>query len=150
LLRILATEGLGHAATALLTGAKSGVLSTVAWSGDFDSRLVAAGGTLAKLAAGAAFWLALRSRRSASVRVRFFLLTGLAFNLFAGTGYFFFSGVTDFGDWAAVIAGLPAHWLWRTLLVAVGVASYFSGRVRRGQRAGVVRRSSEERASPVA
>ena len=24
-------EGLGHAATALLTGAKSGVLSTVAW-----------------------------------------------------------------------------------------------------------------------
>jgi hypothetical protein len=25
-------EGLGHAATALLTGAKSGVLSTVAWS----------------------------------------------------------------------------------------------------------------------
>lgn len=27
-------EGLGHAATALLTGAKSGVLSTVAWSSD--------------------------------------------------------------------------------------------------------------------
>jgi hypothetical protein len=82
--------------------------------------------------------------------VRFFLLTGLAFNLFDGTGYFFFSGVTDFGEWAAVIAGLPAHWLWRTLLVAVGVASYFSGRVRRGRRAGAVRRSSEERASPVA
>ena len=118
-------EGLGHAATALLTGAKSGVLSTVAWSSDFDSRLVAAGGTLANLAAGAAFWLALRSMTSASVRVRFFLLIGLAFNLFDGTGYFFFSGVTDFGDWAAVIAGLPAHWLWRTLLVAVGVASYF-------------------------
>ncbi len=37
-------EGLGHAATALLTGAKSGVLTTVAWSSDFDSRLVAAGG----------------------------------------------------------------------------------------------------------
>ena len=119
-------EGLGHAATALLTGAKSGVLSTVAWSSDFDSRLVAAGGTLANLAAGAVFWLALRGMRSASVRVRFFLFTSLAFNLFDGTGYFFFSGVTDFGDWAAVIAGLPAHWLWRTLLVVVGVASYFS------------------------
>src|ERR1700722_17504319 len=39
-------EGLGHATTALLTGTKSGVLSTVAWSSDFDSRLVAAGGTL--------------------------------------------------------------------------------------------------------
>ena len=118
-------EGLGHAATALLTGAKSGVLSTVAWSSDFDSRLVAAAGTLANLAAGAALWLALHSRRSASVQVRFFLLTGLAFNLFDATGYFLFSGVTDFGDWAAVIAGLPAHWLWRALLVAVGAASYF-------------------------
>lgn len=118
-------EGLGHAATALLLGAPSGVLSTVAWSSDFDSRLVAAGGTLANLAAGAAFWLALRSMRTASVRVRFFLLTGLAFNLFDGTGYFLFSGVTDFGDWAAVIAGLRAHGLWRALLVTVGVASYF-------------------------
>ena len=118
-------EGLGHAATALLTGAKSGVLSTVAWSSDFDSRLVAAGGTFANLAAGAVFWLALRSMRSVSVEVRFLLLTGLAFNLFDGTGYFLFSGVTDFGDWAAVIAGLPAHWLWRALLVGVGVVSYF-------------------------
>lgn len=119
-------EGVGHAATALLTGAKSGVLSTVAWSSDFDSRLVAAGGTLANLAAGAVFWMILRGAQGASIRWRFFLFTGAAFNLFDGTGYFFFSGVTNFGDWAAVIAGLPAHWLWRTLLVIVGVASYFA------------------------
>lgn len=118
-------EGLGHAATALLTGAKSGVLSTVAWSSNFDSRLVAAGGTVANLAAALVLWIALRSARSASVRLRFFLLIGLAFNLFDGTGYFLFSGITDFGDWAVVIAGLPAHWLWRALLVAVGAASYF-------------------------
>lgn len=118
-------EGLGHAATALLTGAKSGVLSTVAWSSALDSRLVAAGGTLANLAAALVFWIALRSARSASVRWRFFLLICLAFNLFDGTGYFLFSGFTDFGDWAVVIAGLPAHWLWRTLLVVVGISSYF-------------------------
>ena len=118
-------EGLGHAATALLTGAKAGVLSTVAWSSDYDSRLVAAGGTLANLAAGLVFWMALRSTRIASVRWRFFLLTSVAFNLFDGTGYFLFSGFTDFGDWAVVIAGLPAHWLWRTLLVVGGIASYF-------------------------
>jgi len=103
-------EGLGHAAIALLTGAKSGVLSTVAWSTDVDTRLVAAGGTLANLAAGAAFWIALRSAKGASTRLRFFFLTSLAFNLFAGTGYFFFSGVTNFGDWAVVIAGLQLHW----------------------------------------
>jgi hypothetical protein len=118
-------EGLGHAATALLTGAKSGVLSTVAWSSAQDSRLVAAGGTLTNIAAGLAFWIVLRSTKSASVRWRFFLLISLAFNLFDGTGYFFFSGITNFGDWAAVIAGLPSHWLWQTLLIIVGVASYF-------------------------
>jgi hypothetical protein len=118
-------EGLGHAATALLTGTKSGVLTTVAWSSDFDSRLVAAGGTLANLTASMVFWIALRSTRSASVRLRFFLLISLAFNLFEGTGYFFFSGVTNFGDWAAVIAGLHAHGLCRALLVIVGMTSYF-------------------------
>jgi hypothetical protein len=118
-------EGLGHAATALITGTNSGVLSTVAWSSDFDSRLVAAGGTLANLAGAMVLWVALRSATRASVRWRYFLLTGFAFNLFAGTGYFFFSGITNFGDWATVIAGLPAHWLWRTLLVLVGIASYY-------------------------
>lgn len=118
-------EGVGHAATALLTGAKSGVLSTVAWSSAYDSRLVAAGGTLANLVAGLVFWMVLRSAKSASIRWRFFLLTSLAFNLFDGTGYFLFSGFTDFGDWAVVVAGLPAHWLWRLLLVVVGISSYF-------------------------
>jgi len=65
-------EGLGHAATALLTGTKSGVLTTVAWSSDFDSRLVAAGGSLANLVAAMVFWIALRSATGASVRWRFF------------------------------------------------------------------------------
>jgi hypothetical protein len=118
-------EGLGHAAVALLTGAKSGVLSTVAWSSEGDSRLVAAGGTLANLAAALVFWIVLRKVTRGTVRWRFFLLTSLASNLFSGTGYFFFSGVTNFGDWAVVIDGLPVHWLWRSLLVVVGIASYF-------------------------
>jgi hypothetical protein len=118
-------HGLGHAATALLTGAKSGLLTTIAWSSDFESQLVAAGGTLANLAAGTFFWIVLARARGESVRLRFFLLTSLAFNPFAGAGYFFFSGVTNFGDWAEAIAGLHAHWLWRALLVIVGMASYF-------------------------
>lgn len=128
-------EGVGHAAVALATGTQSGVLSTVAWSSGVDSRLVAAGGTLVNLAAGLLFWWALKGAastsgasgagRPASVKVRVFLWLGMAFNLFTGTGYFFFSGVTNFGDWAAVIAGLEAHWAWRTGLVLVGMASYY-------------------------
>jgi hypothetical protein len=117
-------EGLGYAATALLTGTPSVGLSTVAWSSDFDSQLVAAGGTLANLATGVVFWIALRTAKSASGRLRFFLLLSLAFNLFTGTGYFFFSGITNFGDWAVVIAGLHHNRLWRALLVVTGVASF--------------------------
>ena len=119
-------EGVGHGLTALLTGAKSGVLTTVAWSSAYDSRLVAAGGTLANLAAALVFWLALRTAKHISLPTRYFLLITCAFNLFTGTGYFLFSGVTDFGDWAAVISGLHPHWLWRALLVVVGASSYYA------------------------
>src|SRR5271169_1904707 len=122
-------EGVGHGLVALLTGAKSGVLTTVAWSSAFDSRLVAAGGTLVNLVAALVFWLALRSIKLASMPMRYFLLITCAFNLFTGTGYFFFSGVTNFGDWAAVISGLHLHWLWRVLLVIVGASSYFAAAV---------------------
>jgi len=92
----------------------------------FDSRLIEAGGTLVNLAAALVFWLALRSAKHASMPVRYFLFITYAFNLFIGTGYFFFSGVTDFGDWAAVISGLHPHWLWRVLLVIVGASSYYA------------------------
>ena len=102
------------------------MLTTVAWSSAFDSRLVEAGGTLVNLAAALVFWLALRSAKHASMPVRYFLLITCSFNLFTGTGYFLFSGVTDFGDWAAVISGLHPHWLWRVLLVIVGASSYYA------------------------
>jgi hypothetical protein len=122
-------EGVGHGLIALLTGTRSGVLTTVAWSSAFDSRLVAAGGTLVNLAAALVFWLALRTAKHASILIRYFLLITCAYNLFTGTGYFFFSGVTNFGDWAAVISGLNPHWLWRVLLVVVGACSYFAAAV---------------------
>jgi hypothetical protein len=81
-------EGLGHGAMALMIGAQSGVLTTVAWSSAFGGRW--------NLAAGIVFWVVLRSAKVASVQLRFFLLTSVAFNLFAGTGYFFFSGRHQF------------------------------------------------------
>jgi hypothetical protein len=118
-------EGVGHALLALFTGAQSGLISTVAWSSVYDSRLVAAGGTLVNLAAAIIFWIALRAARYSWVQLRFFLLMSFAFNAFTGIGYFFFSGVTNFDDWAAVIAGMHPYWLWRTLLIVVGIASYY-------------------------
>ena len=130
-------EGLGHALVALLTVAPSGTLSTVAWSSAFDSRLVAAAGTLANLVAAGICWLLLKRTRTASPSARLFWLLCCAFNLFTGTGYFFFSGVSNFGDWAVVIAGMRPHALWQGLLVLVGVLGYWGAIVAIG--IGVVR-----------
>ena len=68
-------EGLGHGVTALLTGAESGVLTTVAWSSAFDSRWVEAGGTLANLAAAVVLWLVLRSHKGMPLSTLYFLLS---------------------------------------------------------------------------
>ncbi len=119
-------EGIGHGLIDLLTGAKSGLLTTVAWSSATNSRLVQAGGTLVNLAAALIFWIALSASRRRSIATRYFLLLATAFNLFTGTGYFLFSGATNFGDWADVIAGLNPHWLLRLSLVVLGVISYFA------------------------
>jgi hypothetical protein len=125
ILAAVSHEGLGHGLTALLTGARSGVLWTGAWSSAYDSRLVDAGGTLVNLAEAALLWLALRSAKRASTETRLFLFAACAFNLFTGSGYFFFSGVSNFGDWAQVIAGAHPPWLWRAVLVVVGVLAYY-------------------------
>lgn len=125
---ILATmlhEGLGHAAVAIATLHASGTLTSLAWSSAYDSRLVLAGGTLVNLIAGAIFWLLLRAARRSHPALRFFLLISMTYNLFSGTGYFFFSGVSNFGDWAGVIEGLHPHGLLRAALIVIGVVSYY-------------------------
>lgn len=118
-------EGVGHALTAIVTLHASGTLTSLAWSSDQNSRLVDAGGTLINLIAALVFWLLLRFVRDARPSVRFFFLITMAFNLLAGTGYFFYSGVSNFGDWAQVIAGLHPHALLRACLVVLGIASYY-------------------------
>ena len=119
-------EGLGHGVTAWLSGARSVTMSTVALQSDLDTRWIAANGTLVNLLFGAIFWLLLRRPQRYRPATRYFLALAMAGNLFTGTGYFFFSGVTNFGDWAAVIRGLQPHWMWQLGLVALGVASYYA------------------------
>jgi hypothetical protein len=118
-------EGLGHAAVAIATLHVSGTLTSLAWSSVQDSRLVAAGGTLVNLASALVFWLLLRAARNASPTLRFFFLITMSFNLLTGTGYFFYSGVSNFGDWAQVIEGLQPHWLWRIGLIVIGIVTYY-------------------------
>jgi len=119
-------EGLGHGVTAWLSGAHRVTLSTVALQCDVDTRWISANGTLVNLFFAAVFWLLLLSPQRYRPATRYFLVLAMAGNLFTGTGYFFFSGVTNFGDWAAVIQGLQPHWIWQLGLVVLGVISYYA------------------------
>ncbi len=119
-------EGLGHGVTAWLSGAHRLSLSTVALQSDIETRLISANGTVVNLIFGAIFWLLLLKPQRYRPATRYFLVLAMAGNLFTGTGYFFFSGVSNFGDWAAVIQGLQPHWIWRLGLVVLGMASYYA------------------------
>jgi hypothetical protein len=119
-------EGLGHGVTAWISGARQITLSTVALQCDIDTRWISANGTLVNLLFAAIFWLLLLSPQRYRPATRYFLVLALAGNLFTGTGYFFFSAITNFGDWAAVIRGLQPHWMWQLGLLALGVISYYA------------------------
>ncbi len=119
-------EGLGHGVTAWLSGAHSVTMSTVALQSDIETRWISANGTLVNLVSAALLWLLLRNARRYRPATRYFLVLAMAGNLFTATGYFGFSGIFNFGDWAAVIQGLHPHWMWRIGLVVLGVASYYA------------------------
>ena len=119
-------EGLGHGVTAWLSGAHRVTMSTVALQCDIDTRWISANGTLVNLVFAAVFWLVLLKADRYGPALRYFFVLAMMGNLFTGTGYFFFSGVANFGDWAAVIHGLQPYWLWRVGLIVVGAASYYA------------------------
>jgi hypothetical protein len=117
-------EALGHGGTCLLSGGHPLALSTVHFDCDRDTRLIAAGGTIANSIAGMASLAAARMVRRAA-RLRYFLWLLMTINLLQVGGYFLFSGVGNIGDWAAVIQGLQPAWAWRLGLIAIGAVSYW-------------------------
>lgn len=117
-------EGVGHGGVALLSGAHRLLFDTVEMETGRSTRWIAAAGTLVNLAVAALLWPVLCSRKIWSPHLRYFLVLVFAFNLFTGTGYFLFSGITGFGDWQEVIQGISPAWLWRTALTVVGIIAY--------------------------
>jgi hypothetical protein len=117
-------EGLGHGGMCIATGGQPLALSTVHFECSAESRLVAAGGTLANLLFGALFWMASRAVKQAAPWRYFFWLL-MTFNLFEAGGYFLFSGIGNIGDWTAVVAGWQPAWAWRLGLAVLGTVTYF-------------------------
>lgn len=117
-------EELGHGGTCLLTGGHALGLSSVYFDCDRDTRIVAAGGTIANFIAGVLCFAASRMVRRAA-RLRYFLWLLMTINLLGAGGYFLFSGVGNIGDWARVIQGLRPSWAWHLGLIVAGAVSYW-------------------------
>jgi hypothetical protein len=117
-------EGLGHGGMCIATGGQPLALSTVHFECSTDTRLVAAGGTLANLIFGVLFCGAARAvTQSATWRYFFWLL--MTFDLLEAGGYFLFSGIGNIGDWAAVVEAWQPAWAWRVGVAALGIVTYF-------------------------
>jgi hypothetical protein len=117
-------EGVGHGGACVITGGHAKVLSTVHFECSKDSRFIAAAGTLVNFIMGFLCWLASRFVDKTHGHWRYFIWLLTTINLLTAAGYFLFSGIGDFGDWAYVISGLAPAWLWRTGLTILGAVLY--------------------------
>ncbi len=123
-------EGFGHGGVCLAVGCQPLYLSSMNFDGNETMlseaaiRFISAGGTLANLFVGLAALAAIRSMRRFSPSTRYFVWLLATINLLQATGYFLFSGIGNFGDWARVIQGLEPSWLWRVILAVAGGVSY--------------------------
>jgi len=144
-------EVLGHAVVCWLTGGKVILISSTAMQTSSTSRLVPAAGPIANILFGLAALALLRAlatqhnanahaRADATANTtagapgatrisltRLFLYFFAFANLFLAFGYILYSGLINFGDLAAVIAGLRPAWLYRTALVIIGALGYRYG-----------------------
>lgn len=122
-LTVLLHEGVGHGVVAWLRGDIPTQLTSNHLSTVRPDRWVDAGGTLVNLATGVLSLLAGRAAGSRA-NLRYFCWIFAAHNLFAGAGYFMFSGALGFGDWEEVIRGLPHEIAWRIGMFLFGLALY--------------------------
>jgi hypothetical protein len=147
-------EILGHAVVCWLTGGKVILISSTALQTASASRLVPAAGPLANILFGLAALALLRfltTQQNANARAQtgvsanttaaapaafgvprisltlLFLYFFAFANLFLATGYILYSGLINFGDFAAVIDGLRPAWLYRAALVMIGALGYRYG-----------------------
>src|SRR5262249_45834632 len=88
-------------------------------------RIGPAAGSIANLIAAAVLAAMRRLSSRWSSGVLYFLWLCIAINLLMAFGYLLFSGIGGFGDWAAVIAGLPGTPLLRVGEIALGGLLYF-------------------------
>jgi hypothetical protein len=119
-------EAVGHGGACLLTGGSPKEITTVSMDCSADNRLVTAGGTIMNVMAGILFFALGRVTPRTSPRLKYFLWIAMTVNLFAAAGYFLFSGIGGFGDWAMFIQGFRPQWAWRIGMAIFGGVTYMA------------------------
>lgn len=124
-------EALGHGGACLAAGCTPELLTAVSFYGNEDGlsqdavRFISAGGTLANFAAALVGGFLLRGAEFTRGGRWLFAWIFTTINLMQATGYLFFSGVANIGDWAAVVRDLPHPGTWRIALAVIGGAAYW-------------------------
>jgi len=121
-------EALGHGAVCILAGGHN--VAMTGWSEGCNLHpeplAITTAGPAVQFGAGLLAWLVLRRlkpRRFANLRS--FLWLYMVFDLLMSSGYVAYSGVTNFGDGAVIIAGLTPRFLWRGILILAGAVIYY-------------------------
>jgi len=121
-------EGLGHGGYCLAAGGHNVALTAWWETCNFptDAPLgIKAAGPGVQFGAGLLAWLVLHLLPPSAMRLRCFTLLYMVFNLFVSCSYVAFSGVTDLGDGAELIAPLHPLIAWRGGLFLLGSVAYF-------------------------
>jgi hypothetical protein len=121
-------EALGHGGFCLAVGGHNAMLTAWGERCNFPNVQppgIEAAGPGLQFGAGLLAWLLLHRLPADAIRLRFFFWLYMVFDLFGSSGYAAFSGITNFGDAAVIIAGLEPHILWRVVLVLLGAGVYY-------------------------
>jgi hypothetical protein len=118
-------EALGHGVYCLAAGGHNTMLTAWGEGCSIHPPGIEAAGPGLQFAAGLLAWLALHLISPSAARLRYFVWLYMVFDLFVSSGYVAFSGVTNFGDAAVLIAGLDSRMLWRGVLILLGATVYF-------------------------
>jgi hypothetical protein len=118
-------EALGHGVYCLSAGGHNTGLSAWAEECNLHPIGIEAAGPGLQFAAGLLAWLVLRLLSLDAVRLRYYLWLYMVFDLFISSGYVAFSGITNFGDAAVIIAGFRPHVVWRGAIILLGAAAYY-------------------------
>jgi hypothetical protein len=118
-------EALGHGVYCVAAGGHNTALSAWAEGCNLHPAGIEAAGPGMQFAAGLLAWLVLRLLSADAARLRYFFWLYMVFDLFIASGYVAFSGVTNFGDAAVIIAEFRPHSFWRGVLFLLGAATYY-------------------------